>query len=112
MTYVVEPPVLNANTWIALKFAPSTAFMRENMLVIHPDECIDCGVCEPECPVEAISDDSDESSKNGSKLTENIQKFGQTLIKLVHHLTIVMTGKMYLINLKSISAKSLEKDLK
>lgn len=26
----------------------------ENMLVIHPDECIDCGVCEPECPVEAI----------------------------------------------------------
>jgi ferredoxin len=26
----------------------------ENMLVINPDECIDCGVCEPECPVEAI----------------------------------------------------------
>jgi Fe-S-cluster-containing hydrogenase component 2 len=26
----------------------------ENMLVIHPDECIDCGVCEPECPVNAI----------------------------------------------------------
>ena len=26
----------------------------ENMLVIHPDECIDCGVCEPECPVDAI----------------------------------------------------------
>ena len=26
----------------------------ENMLVIHPDECIDCGVCEPECPAEAI----------------------------------------------------------
>ena len=30
----------------------------ENFLVIHPDECIDCGVCEPECPVEAISDDT------------------------------------------------------
>ena len=29
----------------------------ENMLVIHPDECIDCGVCEPECPVEAIIPD-------------------------------------------------------
>jgi len=26
----------------------------ENMLVIHPDECIDCGVCEPECPADAI----------------------------------------------------------
>jgi len=31
----------------------------ENMLVIHPDECIDCGVCEPECPVEAIIPDSE-----------------------------------------------------
>jgi ferredoxin len=30
----------------------------ENMLVIHPDECIDCGVCEPECPAEAILPDT------------------------------------------------------
>jgi ferredoxin len=29
------------------------------MLVIHPDECIDCGVCEPECPAEAIKADSE-----------------------------------------------------
>lgn len=29
------------------------------MLVIHPDECIDCGVCEPECPVEAIVPEAD-----------------------------------------------------
>lgn len=29
------------------------------MLVIHPDECIDCGVCEPECPAEAIKPDTD-----------------------------------------------------
>lgn len=28
------------------------------MLVIHPDECIDCGVCEPECPAKAISADT------------------------------------------------------
>ena len=32
----------------------------ENMLVIHPDECIDCGVCEPECPAEAIHSDAEE----------------------------------------------------
>tara|TARA_B000000557_G_scaffold8535_1_gene7095 strand:+ start:5783 stop:6013 length:231 start_codon:yes stop_codon:yes gene_type:complete len=30
------------------------------MLVIHPDECIDCGVCEPECPEDAILPDTDE----------------------------------------------------
>lgn len=29
------------------------------MLVISPDECIDCGVCEPECPVDAIKADTD-----------------------------------------------------
>ena len=31
----------------------------ENFLVIHPDECIDCGVCEPECPAEAIKPDTE-----------------------------------------------------
>ena len=31
----------------------------ENFLVIHPDECIDCGVCEPECPAEAIVPDTE-----------------------------------------------------
>jgi len=32
------------------------------MLVIKPDECIDCGVCEPECPVDAIVSDTAEGS--------------------------------------------------
>jgi ferredoxin len=32
----------------------------ENMLVINPDECIDCGVCEPECPAEAIVPDTED----------------------------------------------------
>lgn len=31
----------------------------ENFLVINPDECIDCGVCQPECPVDAIVPDND-----------------------------------------------------
>jgi ferredoxin len=35
----------------------------ENMLVIHPDECIDCGVCEPECPAEAILPDTEEDAE-------------------------------------------------
>ena len=33
------------------------------MLVIDPDECIDCGVCEPECPVDAIKADTDEGAE-------------------------------------------------
>ncbi len=34
----------------------------ENFLVINPAECIDCGVCEPECPAEAIFPDSEEAA--------------------------------------------------
>ena len=43
----------------------------ENMLVIHPDECIDCGVCEPECPAEAIVPDSEPAPRNGWSSTAN-----------------------------------------
>jgi ferredoxin len=35
----------------------------ENMLVINPDECIDCGVCEPECPAEAILPDTEDEAE-------------------------------------------------
>ena len=33
------------------------------MLVINPDECIDCGVCEPECPEDAILPDTDDEGQ-------------------------------------------------
>jgi ferredoxin len=36
--------------------------------VIHPDECIDCGVCEPECPAEAIVPDSDDRASAWGEL--------------------------------------------
>jgi len=39
----------------------------ENMLVIHPDECIDCGVCVPECPVDAIKPDTEPGLRNGCR---------------------------------------------
>ena len=34
---------------------------------INPDECIDCGVCEPECPIDAIKADTDENVENKEK---------------------------------------------
>ena len=42
----------------------------DNMLVINPDECIDCGVCEPECPVGAIITDSEDIGDKWYKLNE------------------------------------------
>ena len=48
----------------------------ENMLVINPDECIDCGVCEPECPVDAIKPDSFDEPDKQHWLDIN-KKFGE-----------------------------------
>jgi ferredoxin len=45
------------------------------MLVIHPDECIDCGVCEPECPVDAIKPDTaDEPDAKWLKINTEFAK--------------------------------------
>jgi ferredoxin len=46
------------------------------MLVIDPDECIDCTLCEPECPVEAIvaEDDVPEGQENFLKLNEELSQ--------------------------------------
>jgi ferredoxin len=46
----------------------------ENTLVIHPDECIDCGVCEPECPVDAILPDTE---PEGEKWVEFNRKYSE-----------------------------------
>jgi ferredoxin len=46
----------------------------ENMLVIHPDECIDCGVCEPECPVEAIVADTEPKAQALLELNSEFSK--------------------------------------
>jgi ferredoxin len=44
------------------------------MLVIHPDECIDCGVCEPECPAEAIKPDTEPGLEQWLKLNAEYSK--------------------------------------
>ena len=38
------------------------------MLVIKPDECIDCGVCEPECPIDAIVPDTESENEQWLEL--------------------------------------------
>jgi ferredoxin len=59
MTYVVTEACIRCKFQDCVEVCPVDCFYEgENMLVIHPDECIDCGVCEPECPVEAIVPDT------------------------------------------------------
>lgn len=60
MTYVVTELCIKCKYQDCVEVCPVDCFYEgENMLVIHPDECIDCGVCEPECPAEAILPDTD-----------------------------------------------------
>jgi len=60
MTYVVTEACIKCKYTDCVEVCPVDCFYEgENMLVIHPDECIDCGVCEPECPAEAIKADTD-----------------------------------------------------
>ena len=60
MTYVVVENCIKCKYMDCVEVCPVDCFYEgENMLVIHPDECIDCGVCEPECPAEAIKPDTE-----------------------------------------------------
>jgi len=43
-------------------------YESKNMLVIKPDECIDCGVWEPECPIDAIVPDTEDGNKKWLEL--------------------------------------------
>ena len=61
MTYVVNENCIKCKLMDCVEVCPVDCFYEgENMLVIHPDECIDCGVCEPECPAEAIVPDTED----------------------------------------------------
>ncbi len=60
MTKIVNDNCIKFKLMDCVEVCPVDCFYEgENMLVIHPDECIDCGVCEPECPVEAILPDTE-----------------------------------------------------
>lgn len=60
MTYLVTDACIACKHTDCVSVCPVDCFYEgEHTLVIHPDECIDCGVCEPECPVDAIRADTD-----------------------------------------------------
>lgn len=55
MPFVVTESCINCKLGDCVEVCPVDCFYEgPNMLVINPDECIDCALCEPECPVNAI----------------------------------------------------------
>lgn len=64
MAYVVTDACIMCKYTDCVEVCPVDCFYEgENMLVINPDECIDCGVCEPECPIEAIEPENEDNVK-------------------------------------------------
>jgi ferredoxin len=60
MPYVVTENCIRCKFTDCVEVCPVDCFYEgENMLVINPEECIDCGVCEPECPAKAIKPDTE-----------------------------------------------------
>ena len=55
MTYVITQPCVDLKDKACIDECPvDCIYEGTRMLYIHPDECVDCGACEPVCPVEAI----------------------------------------------------------
>ncbi len=60
MTFVVTESCIKCKYTDCVEVCPVDCFHEgPNMLVIDPEECIDCTLCEPECPVDAIYADDD-----------------------------------------------------
>ncbi|WP_298623393.1 ferredoxin FdxA [uncultured Legionella sp.] len=60
MTFVVTESCIKCKFTDCVEVCPVDCFYEgPNFLVIHPDECIDCALCEPECPVNAIVSEDD-----------------------------------------------------
>jgi ferredoxin len=75
MTYIVNDNCIKCKYTDCVEVCPVDCFYEgENMLVIHPDECIDCGVCEPECPVDAIKPDTEPGVEKWLKVNAEFAK--------------------------------------
>ncbi len=67
MTYIIAEPCINTKDTACVDVCPVDCihptknepdFEKETKLYIDPEECIDCGACEPVCPVEAIFEEA------------------------------------------------------
>jgi len=59
LTYIIAEPCIDLKDKSCIDVCPVDCIHEtDRMLVIDPEECIDCGACVPECPVEAIFDEA------------------------------------------------------
>ena len=84
MAYIICEPCIGTKDTACVDVCPVDCihprkdepdFAIVDMLYIHPDECIDCGACEPECPVTAIFPEEDTPPQWKSYIAKNREVF-------------------------------------
>lgn len=91
MTYVIAEPCVDVMDRACVDVCPVDCIYElsdtelsegdsayKQMLYIHPEECIDCGACEPECPVEAIFPEDETPDKWKEYIAYNYEAFGMS----------------------------------
>jgi len=82
VTYIVNENCIKCKLTDCVEVCPVDCFYEgENMLVIKPDECIDCGVCEPECPIDAIKPDTESGSEKWLELNNKYSEIWPNINK-------------------------------
>lgn len=89
MTYIIAEPCVDVLDRACVEVCPVDCIYEledtelsegdeahKPMLYIHPEECIDCGACEPECPVEAIFPEDEVPDKWSDYTKYNYEAFG------------------------------------
>ena len=80
MTYVIGPPSVDVMDRSCIEECPvDCIYEGGRALYIHPDECVDCGACEPVCPVEAIYYQDDLPEELEPHLGDNAAFFADSL---------------------------------
>ncbi len=80
MTYVIAEPCIDVMDRACVEECPvDCIYEGGRSLYIHPDECVDCGACEPVCPVEAIFYEDDLPEKWQVYTDDNARFFTDTL---------------------------------
>ena len=104
MAYIVAEPCIKCKYTDCVEVCPVNCFYEgANFLVIHPDECIDCGACEPVCPSKAIFPESD--------LPEKWKEYKQLNADLVSKWPNIAEKKAALPDADSFKEKEGKRDL-
>ena len=78
MPYVIAEPCIDVKDKACVAVCPVDCIHEgEDQLFIDPNECIDCGLCEPECPVDAIFMEDELPEQWKSYIQKNVDFFNK-----------------------------------